>query len=153
MRQIALILMALFMAACAASGEQRDRFEEIAVYERHAGAAETWVRYTSIRNWWAVGFHSVVFEVNRSRHYLVNLIGSCSLDLDSAMTLRLVSTRRNVLSEFDKVIVGGQTCQVQSIHPLDYEAVEAEFDAEDESLPEGQGNVSVESEGQPSGGM
>lgn len=155
MRNVALILMAFLLAACAGSGEQRDRdrFEEMAIYERHAGAAQSWVRYTSIRNWWAVGFHSVVFEVDRSRHYLVELIGSCSLDLDSSITLRLVNTRRNVLSEFDKVIVGGQTCQIQSIHPLDYEAVKAELEAEDEDLPEGQGNVSVEAEDQSSGGM
>lgn len=152
MRQFLVVLMASVVVACSGTGEQRDRFEEMAVYERHAGAPESWVRYTSIRNWWAVGFHSVVFEVNRSRHYLVNLIGSCSLDLDTAMTLRVVSSRRNVLGEFDKVVVNGQTCQVQSIHRLDYEAVRAELESENESLPEGQGNVSVETETQPSGG-
>ncbi len=152
MRKFMIILMAAAVGACAASGDQRDRFEEMAVYERHAGAAESWVNYTSIRNWWSVGYHSVVFEVNRSRHYLVELIGACDLDLDSAVTLRLHTSRRNVLSEFDDVVVGGRTCQIRSIRRLDYEAVQAELEAEGESVPDKQGEISVETEAQSSGG-
>lgn len=152
MRKCLVILMAGLLAACAGSGEPRDRAEEMAVYERHAGSAESWVRYTSLRNWWAVGYRSVVFEVGGSRHYLVKLIGACDLDLGSAVTLRLVTARRNVLSEFDKVLVGGHSCQIQSIHSLDYEAVKAELEAEGESVPDKQGNVSVEAGRQSSGG-
>lgn len=152
MRKFMIILMTTVVSACAASGDQRDRFEEIAVYERHAGAAESWVRYTSIRNWWSAGFHSVVFEVGGPRHYLVELIGACDLDLDSAVTLRLHTSRRNVLSEFDDVVVGGRTCQIRSIRRLDYEAVKAELEAEGESVPDKQGEISVESGAQPSGG-
>lgn len=153
MRNILIVLTSVFLAACAASGERQspDRFEEMAVYERHAGAPESWVRYTSIRNWWAVGFHSVVFELGGSRHYLVELIGACDLDLGSAATLKLVGSRRNVLSEFDKVIVGGRACQVQSIKRLDYEAVKAELEGEGE-MPEKQGDVKVETGRQDSGG-
>lgn len=151
MRNVLIVLTSVFFVACASSGERQslDRFEEMAVYERHAGAPENWVRYTSIRNWWAVGLHSVVFEVGGSRHYLVDLIGACDLDLGSAATLKLVGTRRNVLSEFDKVIVGGRACQIRSIKRLDYEAVKAEL--EDET-PDKQGDVTVEMESQSSGG-
>ncbi len=153
MRKILLILMSVLVSACAASGEPRDKAAEMAVYEHHAGAAENWVRYTSIRNWWAAGFHSVVFEMDRSRHYLVDLIGPCDLDLDSAITMRLVNTRRNVLSELDHVYVGGQPCQIQSIRRLDLEAVEAELEQRSKTLPDGQGRLEAEAEDQSSGGM
>lgn len=152
MRKFLIILMTVAVGACAASGDQRDRFEEMAVFERHAGATENWVRYTRIRNWWAVGYHSVVFEMNQSRHYLVELIGACDLDLNSAVALRLTTSRRNVLSEFDDVVVEGRACQIRSIRRLDYEAVKAELEAEDDSLPQGQGDVTVETESQSSGG-
>lgn len=152
MRKFMLILMPILVAACAASGQPRDKAAEMAVYEHHAGAAESWVRYTSIRNWWAAGHHSVVFEMDRSRHYLVELIGPCDLDLDSAITMRLVNSRRNVLSEFDRVYVGGQPCHIQSIRRLDLEAVEAELAERNKSLPDGQGRLEVEAEGQSSGG-
>jgi hypothetical protein len=155
MRKLTIVLMSALLAACAGSGEPRGdgRFEEIAVYERHTTGAESWVRYTSIRNWWPVGFHSVVFEMGGNRHYLVSLIGACDLDLDSAVTLRLVNSRRNVLSEFDEVIVNGRTCQVQSIHRVDYEAVKAELEEKGEDMPAKQGNVSVSGPDQSSGGM
>ncbi len=148
MRAILTVLVSALIAACAASGDsrERDRFEEMAVYERHAGGAESWVRYTSIRNWWAVGFNSVVFEMGRSRFYLVELVGACDLDLDSAITLKLVSGRRNVLGEFDDVIVNGRNCQVRSIRRLDYEAVKAELEEAGESLPDKQEELRVETE-------
>lgn len=150
MRKVILIFSTLLVAACAASGDsrERDRAANAAVYERHAGAAQSWVRYTSIRNWWAVGHHSVVFEMDRSRHYLVELIGACDLELDSAITLRLASSRRNVLSEMDDVVVRGRACQIQSIRRLDYEAVESQLGAD----PEKQGSINIEADGQSSGG-
>ena len=150
MRTMLMLLMSALVAACAASGEPResDRFDEMAVYERHAGSAESWVRYTSIRNWWSVGDHSVVFEMGGSRYYLVDLFGACGLDLDRAVTLRLVGTRRKVLDEFDRVIVNGRSCQVRSIRRLDYEALEAEL----ESLPDKRDELQVETEDQSSGG-
>lgn len=150
MRKLLMILSTLLVAACAASGDsrERDRAGEMAVYERHAGAAQSWVRYTSIRNWWAVGRHSVVFEMDRSRHYLVELIGACDLELDSAITLRLASSRRNVLGELDDVVVRGRTCQIQSIRRLDFEAVESELEAS----PDKQDMIRVESADQSSGG-
>lgn len=152
MRKILMILMPILIAACAASGEPRDRAEEMAVYERHAGATKSWVRYTNIRNWWAAGYHSVVFEMDRSRHYLVKLIGPCDLELGSAISMRLVNSRRNVLSEFDRVDVRGQSCQIQSIRRLDFEAVKAELEDKDGSLPDGQGSLEAETEDQSSGG-
>ncbi|NBB92196.1 MAG: hypothetical protein GVY32_03395 [Gammaproteobacteria bacterium] len=152
MRKLMIILLTGFVAACAASGEYepRDRADEVATYEFHAGAAESWVRYTSIRNWWSVGFGSVVFEMDRSRHYLVDLAGACDLDLHSATTLRVVSDRRNVLSEFDDVIVNGRTCQVRSIRQLDYEAVKAELEAD--AMPDKKDTIDVATEDQSSGG-
>jgi len=154
MRKIVLILMSALVAACAAFGEpgERDRRQEIAVYQRHAGGAESWVRFISIRNWWSVGIHSVVLEMDRSRHYLVDLVGACDINLSSAVTLRLVTRRRNMLSEFDDVVVGGHACQIRSIRRLDFEAVEAELAERDEALPEGRDSLEVEVEDQSAGG-
>ncbi|NEZ05143.1 hypothetical protein G4Y73_13380 [Wenzhouxiangella sp. XN201] len=153
-KKLMLLVLTGFLAACAGPGEVREgnRADEMAVYERHAGAAESWVRFTNIRNWQAVGFHSVVLELGGSRHYLVKLIGACDLELNSGVTLRLITSRRNVLSDFDKVVVGGQPCQIQSIHRLDYQAVQAELESEGEPVPDRQDGVSVESQDQSSGG-
>lgn len=157
LKKLLLPVLAVLVVACAASDQarERDRFDEMAIYERHAGAAETWVRFTNIRSWQAVGYHSVVLELGGSRHYLVKLIGACDLELDSGITMRLITSRRNVLSDFDTIEVGGQPCQIQSIHRLDYDAVQAELEAEGVSAPDEQDAVSVESEDgdQSAGGM
>lgn len=152
MRNIIVVLISALLAACAAPGERQevDRGDQMATYELHAGGSESWVRYTSIRNWWSVGLGSVVFEMDRSRHYLVELVGACALDLRGATTLRLVNDRRNVLSEFDEVIVNGRSCQVRSIRRLDYEAVKAEL--ERASMPDEKGTVDIETGDQSSGG-
>jgi hypothetical protein len=152
MRKLMVLMLPLFIAACAASGDQRSRADELAVYEKHAGAAEGTVRYTSIRDWWPVGYHSVVFEMDRSRHYLVRLVGACDLDLRSAPVLRVVGSRRTALSDFDRVYVGGQPCQIQSIRRVDIDAVRAELEAGEDDMPEGQGAVEVETADQSSGG-
>lgn len=154
LKKLMLLVLVAFLAACAASDQAREgnRADEMAIYERHAGAAETWVRFTNIRNWWAVGYHSVALELGGSRHYLVKLIGACDLELNSGVTMRLVTSRRNVLSDFDKVVVSGQPCQIQSIHRLDYQAVQAELESNGKPLPDGQDDISVEAEDQSSGG-
>jgi hypothetical protein len=153
-RKLTLLVLTGFLAACAGPGEVREgnRADEMAIYERHAGASETWVRFSNIRNWQAVGYDSVVLELGGSRHYLVNLFGACHLDLNSGVTLQLVTSRRNVLSEFDKVIVAGQPCQIQSIRRLDYKAVQAELEANDKSVPDQRDAVSVNTGDQSSGG-
>lgn len=151
-RNLFAVLLVVALSACASVGDSSGRSQEIDVYERHAGAAETWVRFSSIRNWWAVGFHSVVLEMGRGRHYLVRLMGACDVKFNSGVSLQLVTSRRNVLSDFDRVVAGGQSCQVQSIHRLDYDAVKAELEARGEPVPEGTEPAAVESEDQSSGG-
>lgn len=152
MRQFLFLAMVFLLAGCAGIGDERegDRAERMAVYERHAGASENWVRYSRIRNWWSVGMNSVVLEVDSSRHYLLRLIGPCSMDLDTTAILRLVSSRPNVLGRSDDLIVGGQRCDIQSIHRLDYEAVKAELEQNGVSEPEKQDEVRIETEDQSS---
>lgn len=155
MRRVLMVLLAAVLAGCAGSGDRRNDLQrEAAVYERHAGAAEQQIRYTSIRNWWPVGHHSVAFEVNRQRHYLVRLSGPCDIDLRMASTLRIVSSRRNLLDEFDRIAVGGRECRIVNIRRLDMEAVESELD-EARSRRDANDDIEVEiekSEAQDSGG-
>lgn len=152
-RKLVAFLLVLAVSACAGNGEQDGLKEEFEFYQRHAGADMQSVRYASLRNWTPVGRHAVVFETNGSRHYLVELSGPCDLDLRFSSSLHLESVRRNVLGNFDRVIIAGQECQIQSIRPLDMDAVERELAQRRNETPEARTDVTVEAgEGQDSGG-
>lgn len=131
---VVMILLTLSLAACALSEKQQSREADLtaqmAVYDRHAGAAENWVRYTRIRDWWPVGFNHVVLETGPSRYHLVELMGSCDLRIDRARSLRLISQRNNTLSEQDRVVVDGHSCGIRSLRRLDYAAVRNELEQE-----------------------
>src|SRR5690625_2318766 len=94
MRTVLITLLAVVIAGCA-TGDRRQSAEDEAlnqqaVYQRHAGATQSWVRYTRIRNWWPVGLSSVALQTGPSQHYLLELTGACDLSLDRAFAVRLV---------------------------------------------------------------
>jgi len=153
MRKLVACLLVLAVSACASSGETNGLKEELERYQRHAGADMQSVRYASIRNWTPVGHHAVVFEFNGPRHYLVDLSGPCDLDLRFSSSLRLESVRRNALGLFDRVIIGGEECRIESIRPVDMDAVEQELAERRAEAPEARSDVTVETDtDQESGG-
>lgn len=160
MRLILMILLAVMVVGCA-TGDRRQSDEDEAlsqqaVYQRHAGATQNWVRYTRIRNWWPVGLSSVALQTGPSKHYLLDLTGACDLSLDRAIAIRLVTRSTNVLSEGDELVADGRRCRIRAIRSLDYEAVQAELDDDTEERTRRQGQVEVHSKGQapqPSGGV
>jgi hypothetical protein len=153
MRYLITILAIALTAACTTTGESLDRQEEMAVYERHAGAPQAWVRYRTLQNWWPVGLSSIVVEDSRDRHYLLDLSGPCEFALSGSATLRFINDRRNVISEFDEIRVGrGNTCHIQSIHELDMAAVREELDAKKTAMREASGEITTETADQSSGG-
>lgn len=121
------IMAAFLLAGCASSGSLGDRQQVSEVYRDHAGSPESYVRYTSIRNWQSVGYDGIVLELNGRRHYFVELTGPCDFDLHSAPRMRLVSAQRHRLSTFDKVVIGEQSCNITGIYKVDMDAVEAEL--------------------------
>ncbi|HLS04908.1 MAG TPA: DUF6491 family protein [Wenzhouxiangella sp.] len=160
MRTVLITLLAVVIAGCA-TGDRRQSAEDEAlnqqaVYQRHAGATQSWVRYTRIRNWWPVGLSSVALQTGPSQHYLLELTGACDLSLDRAIAVRLVTRSTNVLSEGDELVADGRRCRVRAIRPLDYGAVQAELgdDAGERGRRQGQVEVhSREQAPQPSGGV
>lgn len=121
------LMAALLLAGCATGGSLGDRERISEIYRNHSGSPESYVRYTSIRNWQSAGYDGIVLELNGGRHYFVELTGPCDYDLHSAPHLRLVSVQRNRLSTFDKVFVREQYCDVTGIYKIDMDAVEADL--------------------------
>lgn len=146
------IALAALLAACAGGSTRDGLADETAIYERHAGAAEMDVRYTSIRNWWPVGHHSVVLELNGARHYLVGLSGPCDMELRMSPSLRIIASRRNVLGHFDRVGVGSEVCRINTIRRLNMDAVKQDLEAARADGPVSREDVDVEVDDQDSGG-
>lgn len=152
MKHMIGIALAALLAACAGGSTRDSLADETAIYERHAGAAEMDVRYTSIRNWWPVGHQSIVLEFAGARHYLVTLSGACDLELRLSPSLRIISSRHNVLGRFDRVAIGGELCRINTIRRLDMDAVKQDLEAARADGPESSEDVAVEVEDQGSGG-
>src|SRR5690625_7715319 len=128
MRTVLITLLAVVIAGCA-TGDRRQSAEDEAlnqqaVYQRHAGATQSWVRYTRIRNWWPVGLSSVALQTGPSQHYLVELTGVCDLSLERAIAIRLVTRGTNVISEGDELVAEGRRGEVRAMRSVAYEAVE-----------------------------
>ncbi|QKK03107.1 MAG: hypothetical protein HND55_10890 [Pseudomonadota bacterium] len=145
MKALSVFVVLMLVIGCAASGDRLSTDAVSAVYQRHAGAHEQPVRYSSIRSWHSAGYHGVVLELDGRRHYLLEVTGPCSFELPSAMTLRLETAQPRRLSRFDSVAVDSRVCQVQAVRRVDMEAVEEELAARREQVVEPREDVVVES--------
>ena len=128
---VATLSMVLLVAACAGRQTAEQRSGE--VYFRHAGSEVEQVRYASVRGWQPVGDEAVLLDLAGRGHYLLTLSANCHTDIRFTNNLRLDTQLRGVLTRFDRVIVRDNLCRIQSIRPVDMDAVRADLAEQDEA--------------------
>ncbi len=130
-KNLAVALLMFVLAACAGRQTVDQRSGE--VYFRHAGNEVEQVRYASIRGWQAVGDDSILLDLAGRGRYLFTLSANCHSDIRFTNSIRLDAQLRGVLTRFDRIIVSGNRCRIQSIRPVDMEAVRADLAERDEA--------------------
>ncbi|MGY6587627.1 MAG: DUF6491 family protein [Wenzhouxiangella sp.] len=126
-----IFMMVVLLAACAGRQTAEQRSGE--VYFRHAGSEVEQVRYASVRGWQPVGDEAVLLDLAGRGHYLLTLSANCHSDIRFTNNLRLNTQLRGVLTRFDQVTIMGNQCRIQSIRPVDMEAVRADLAERDEA--------------------
>lgn len=136
MRQIScmsLLAAALLVGACASMPSASDS-SRLAMYRAHAGGPVASFRMSgSLNNWTALGERALAVWTRPNEAWLLELAAPCS-DLDVATAIRLTDNMGRVSARFDKVLpleISGAPrttqppCVIQSIRPLDVEAIRA----------------------------
>ena len=127
------LLIALTVSACASSPERLQlRQQELAAYEKHAGAEVDRIRSFRVSGWQSVSDRSLLLEARLNEWYLVDVYGPC-LDLPFATTIGVQTSMNQVQAKFDSIIVNGHPCRIERIRPVDQRAVRDELKALRES--------------------
>ncbi len=115
------------LSACASSPERLQlRQQELAAYERHAGADVDRIRSFRVSSWQPVSDRSLLLEARLNEWYLVDVYGPC-LDLPFATTIGVQTSMNMVQARFDSILVNGQPCRIERIRPIDQRAVRDEL--------------------------
>lgn len=128
-----LVLAAVILSACATSPERLQlRQQELAAYEKHAGAEVDRIRSFRVSSWQSVSDSSLLLEARLNEWYLVDVFRPC-LDLPFATTIGVQTSMSMVQAKFDSIIVNGQPCRIERIRPINERAVREELKAVRES--------------------
>lgn len=145
MRHLILLFAAAALAslsACATDRAQRDA-DKLALYNAHAGAPVSKIRYSgSINAWTPLGDSAIAVWTRPNEAYLLDLTGPCP-DIEYTPAISITNTFGQISAPFDKVIVysrGAVTmpCHIARIRPLDVKAIkQAERTARDTAQASG----------------
>lgn len=119
------LVAALALSGCATA--RIDDGQRLALYQAHAGAPVSQVRYYDPIGWERVDGQHVALQMRPNETWLLTLSGPCLDWAGGSPFLKVVSTDGMTLSTFDRVQVPGgpMSCQVREIRPLDAKAVRA----------------------------
>lgn len=129
--RIACIALALALAlcACATSAERLQyKQEELAIYEKHAGAPVDHIRSFRLLGWQPAGDTSILLEARLNEWYWIEVDPPC-FDLPYAQKIGFKMTMNTLQSRFDDLLVGPEQCRIRSIRPIDYRAAREELAA------------------------
>ena len=131
-----IVIMAGLLAGCAARGPVVDHSDD---YMRHAGNPVTQVRYSSIRNWRAVGSEMIMMDFGARGQYLFELSPECHSRFNTGLKIGVDSYRSNVIDTSDRIIIDEvHRCRIMSIRSVDMSAVREDLagrGAESEDSP------------------
>lgn len=121
------LLATVALSACASSPERLQyRQQELAIYEKHAGAEVDRIRSFRLSGWQSVSNRSLLLEARLNEWYLVDVFEPC-LDLPFATTIGVKTSMNVVQAKFDSILVNGQQCRIERIRPIDQRAVRDEL--------------------------
>ena len=119
------MIAALALSGCATA--RIDDGQRLALYQAHAGAPVSQVRYYDPIGWTRVDGQHVALEMRPNETWLLTLSGPCLDWAGGSPFLKVVSSDGMTLSTFDRVQVpdSQMSCQIREIRPLDTKAVRA----------------------------
>ncbi|MBS0437975.1 MAG: hypothetical protein JSS33_01060 [Proteobacteria bacterium] len=125
------ILPTLAIAAlCAALPAHADTAaymaQQLAKYQKYAGAPVERIPMIDLWQWQVVGKDKVVIWTGISTAYLVSVEKSCN-NLDWARGIGIEqNTSMHVDAKFDSIVFDHQNCRIREIQPIDYKALRAD---------------------------
>lgn len=128
MRQaMRLCTMGLVMlaSACSTTGPREREAENLAEFERHAGAPVESFHFWRMDRWETLGRDRLVVWTRLNEAWLLKVAEPCS-GLEFANALALSSTNNRVYRSFDAVLFEKQRCRIAEIRPVDGKALKAE---------------------------
>ncbi|MCE5231717.1 MAG: DUF6491 family protein [Mizugakiibacter sp.] len=125
-RTVLALAAALAVAAVAQADTLERQMENLARFEKHAGAPIDSFFYPRLYQWQALGKEAVAVWSGVNKVYLLKVAKPC-INLDWAKTIGVTASGGTVKTRFDYVTFDHQRCQIASIQPVDYAAVRAEM--------------------------
>ncbi|WP_240124887.1 DUF6491 family protein [Thermomonas alba] len=122
-----LVGLSLALAVSGCASARIDDGQRLALYQAHAGAPVSQVRYYDPIGWERVDGQHVALQMRPNETWLLTLSGPCLDWGGGSPFLKVVSSDGMTLSTFDRVQVPGgpMSCQIREIRPLDTKAVRA----------------------------
>jgi hypothetical protein len=132
--------MLLLGAAMAASAGAQDRQSErlskmeqrLEFVTRFAGAPKSSVPFARSYDFEPLGRHTLLLYESMNRAYLVEIEDFCP-DLPTAMSIGVDNKTSSLSAKFDALRIGGRSCRILEIRPVDVKAMKAAQKAEREA--------------------
>ena len=132
--------MLLLIAAIATNAVAQDRKSErmSKMEQRHefvirfAGEPKSSVPFTRSYDFEPLGRHTLLLYESMNRAYLVEIEDFCR-DLPTAMAIGVDNKTSILNAKFDAIRIGGRSCQILQIRPVDVKAMKAAQKAEREA--------------------
>lgn len=124
-----LAAAALAVAALPAQAITDREKEQLARYERFAGAPVEDMPFWRLLRYESLGDEAVVVWTGVTDAWLIKVRPPC-VELPWAKAIALTSNTHRVSVKFDHVIAGRDRCMIASIQPIDYKAYRADQKAE-----------------------
>lgn len=135
-----LYWMLLLTAALATSAKAQDRkSERMSKMEqrqefvtRFAGEPKSSVPFTRSYDFEPLGRHTLLLYESMSRAYRIEIEDFCP-DLPTAMAIGVENKTSTLNAKFDALRIGGRSCRILEIRPVDVKAMKAAQKAEREA--------------------
>jgi hypothetical protein len=122
----------LLIAAVASNAGAQDRASErmskmeqrYAFVTRFAGEPKSSVAFARSYDFEPLGRHTVLLYESMNRAYLVEIEDFCP-DLPTAMAIGVENQTSRLSAKFDALRIGGRSCQILEIRPVDVKAMKA----------------------------
>ncbi|MBS0556608.1 MAG: hypothetical protein JSR27_04245 [Proteobacteria bacterium] len=123
---ITAAIFALGAATCAHADTSARMAQQLALYEKYAGAPIERFPMVNLWQWQAVGKEKVVVWSMVNKAYLITVYKPC-IDLDWTPAIGIKqNSSMHVDAKFDAIVFDHQHCRIQEIRPIDYKALRAD---------------------------
>jgi hypothetical protein len=133
MRTIFALGALALLSACASTPDTESADPVTAAWTEHAGSSRDRVVFPQLQAWKPLEDDWIAVRTRADDYFLLRLESACASDLrfSSSLSLAIRQSSRNVLSRFDRVLVGDRSCRIQEIRPVDVDAVVEDLAGQD----------------------